>query len=145
MTGKLIYSSANPLLVENLRNVLELEGIACAVRHRDLAPLAGVLPDFETWPQLWVLDESRIADAERLIAEALDQGGAPMPDDWPGNLSDERDPVEPPPPVRPEPPAPFATEPSRLRLWIALGLIAWLLYFVARKLGYAGHAGGWPF
>jgi len=60
-----------------LREMLDTEGIESVVRNRALSVTAGEVPPIETWPSLWVIDDARAADAERLVA-------AVMRDDAPG-------------------------------------------------------------
>lgn len=58
---KRVYSSLNGLLVDNLYNVLEQEGIECEVRNRHGGSMVGEIPVSEAFTELWVGD----ADADR--------------------------------------------------------------------------------
>ena len=64
-----------------LREMLETEGIACVVKNRALSVTAGEVPPIETWPSLWVMDDARAGEAERLVAGIM-RGDAPG-DPWP--------------------------------------------------------------
>src|SRR5262245_50946094 len=55
----------DPLLVEQVRSVLENAGIDCQIAHRDLHTLVGPIP--ECWPEVRVVDDSQATAAERLI------------------------------------------------------------------------------
>ena len=55
-----------------IRDVLESYGIACETRREYLGGAAGELPPIETWPELWVFDESRVEQARQLVQEALE-------------------------------------------------------------------------
>ncbi len=55
-----------------IRDVLESYGIACETRREYLGGAAGELPPIETWPELWVFDESRAEQARQLVQEALE-------------------------------------------------------------------------
>ncbi|MEO8604498.1 MAG: DUF2007 domain-containing protein [bacterium] len=66
-----IYSAQNSMMVDQMRDVLARQGIDSVVRNRDLAGLTGALPPGECWTELWVVDESCAAEAERLITAAL--------------------------------------------------------------------------
>lgn len=57
--------------VDILREMLEAEGIACVVKNRELSITAGEVPPIETWPSLWVVDDERAAEAERLVASVM--------------------------------------------------------------------------
>lgn len=57
--------------VDLLREMLEAEGIACVVRNRELSITAGEVPPIETWPSLWVVDDARAVEAERLVAAVM--------------------------------------------------------------------------
>ena len=71
---KLVYTAPNSLMVDHLKLVLDSAGIDSVVEHRFLSSAAGVIPAQETWPELWVLDESDEPRAQALIAEAAANG-----------------------------------------------------------------------
>jgi len=74
---KLLYSDANAMMVNHLRNLIESDGIACRMKNEFLYSAAGELPPTETWPELWV-DEEDFARAKAIIDEALsDKTGLP--------------------------------------------------------------------
>ena len=58
-------------MIAHLRNVLALYGIDCVTRKLDLATGAGELPPVECWPELWVMDDERAAEAEALLKKIL--------------------------------------------------------------------------
>jgi hypothetical protein len=58
-------------MVGHLRNVLALHGIECVMRKLDLASAAGELPTLECWPELWIVDEKRFAEASAILKKAL--------------------------------------------------------------------------
>jgi len=64
---KTVYSSANFLIVEHYKNVLETEGIPCIVKNRFLASAAGELPPTETWPVLCVIEDAHLPRAQEII------------------------------------------------------------------------------
>ena len=70
---KRVYSHDSPLLVQHMRNLLELEGIRCFTRNMNLVGGAGELPPTAVWPELWVehaIDHDR---AEEIIRSAQTQ------------------------------------------------------------------------
>ncbi|MGH7773423.1 MAG: DUF2007 domain-containing protein [Candidatus Binatia bacterium] len=68
---KKVYSAQDPLMIGHLRNVLETYGIECVIRNMDLAGLIGELPPIECWPELWVIDDARYAEAQAVLKETL--------------------------------------------------------------------------
>jgi len=66
---KLIYSSQNSLVVDNLRNVLEQEEIECIVKNRQLTTALGEVPPIEAWLELWIYDDADAERAEKLVAD----------------------------------------------------------------------------
>jgi hypothetical protein len=75
-----VHSAPHPFELENLRHVLDIEGIASEVRTPFLGAARGDIPATECWSELWVFDD---ADAERALAviraagEPSDPGAAP--------------------------------------------------------------------
>ncbi len=58
-------------MIAHLRNVLALYGIDCVTRKLDLATGAGELPPVECWPELWIMDDERVAEAEAILKKML--------------------------------------------------------------------------
>jgi hypothetical protein len=71
---KKLYSSQDPLMIGHLKNVLETSGIACIVKNTYLSSAAGEIPPIECWPELWVVQDARYAEAR----EVLDRAFAPL-------------------------------------------------------------------
>jgi len=67
---KRVYSSLNGLLVDNLYNALEQEGIHCEVRNRHGSSMVGAIPVSEAFTELWIADEQAEL-AQRRIDEEL--------------------------------------------------------------------------
>jgi hypothetical protein len=68
---KRVYCAKDPLMVGHLRNVLALYGIECVTRKLDLNTGAGELPPVECWPELWILDDERFAQAQAVLTKTL--------------------------------------------------------------------------
>jgi hypothetical protein len=66
-----IWSAMTSVPIDILREMLEAEGIACIVRNRELSITAGEVPPIETWPSLWVVDDARADEAERIVASVM--------------------------------------------------------------------------
>lgn len=67
---KLVYTNYNAMLVANIRNLLENEGIECEAKNLMLAGGAGDIPLIEIWPELWV-DEVDFPRASVIVENAL--------------------------------------------------------------------------
>jgi hypothetical protein len=68
---KKVYSAKDPLMVGHLRNVLVLHGIECVTRKLDLTTAAGELPPVECWPELWIIDDERLSEAQVILKKTL--------------------------------------------------------------------------
>jgi hypothetical protein len=68
---KRVYSGKDPLMIGHLKNVLETFGIECVTRKFDLASAAGELPLIECWPELWVVEDAKRAEAEAILRKTL--------------------------------------------------------------------------
>ena len=68
---KRIYSAKDPLMIGHLKNVLATFGIKCVARNIDLISAAGELPPIECWPELWVVDDGKVAKAKGILKRTL--------------------------------------------------------------------------
>ena len=64
---KKVFSNQDLLLIGHLKNILEMFGIECMIKNLYLASAAGELPPIECWPELWVVDDSRYAEAQVVL------------------------------------------------------------------------------
>ena len=74
-----VHSAPHPLVLENLRNVLQVEGIESEVKTPFLGAARGDIPATECWSELWVLDDREADRAMGVIRSALEpyeQGGS---------------------------------------------------------------------
>ncbi len=69
---KKLYSAQNISLPAYLKAALEEQGIACIIRNEYLSGGAGELPPTDCWPELWVVDEERYAEARKLVTTLLE-------------------------------------------------------------------------
>ncbi len=76
---KKVFSHENRMIVYNLRNLLVDAGIATQVRNEFAGGGVGDLAPFETWPELWIEDDARLAEAEAILEQVLRAGEG---DDW---------------------------------------------------------------
>jgi hypothetical protein len=68
---KKVYSAKDPLMVGHLKNVLSTFGIQCVSRNLDLSSAAGELPPIDCWPELWVVDDAKLAKAKSILKKTL--------------------------------------------------------------------------
>ena len=68
---KKVYSAKDPLMIGHLKNVLATFGIGCVTKNLELSSAAGELPPIECWPELWVVDDQRQAEAETILKKTL--------------------------------------------------------------------------
>ena len=74
-----VHSAPHPFELENLRHILQIEGIASEVRTPFLGAARGDIPATECWSELWVLDDADVDRASALIQAVrrqADGGGA---------------------------------------------------------------------
>jgi hypothetical protein len=68
---KLIYTSADLVLVSELKDMLESAGMACFINNEISSTLAGGIPQGEAMPELWIEDDSREAEALQIKKDWL--------------------------------------------------------------------------
>ncbi len=57
-------------MVYVMKNVLETHDIECVVQGEYRRSAVGEIPPLEAWIELWVLDETRVREAQRIIEAA---------------------------------------------------------------------------
>ncbi len=75
---KKVYTNENRLLVGNARGLLEAQGIEVSLRNEYVSGVTGEVPVFETWPELWVVNDRDYERACQIINGAFnDAPGEP--------------------------------------------------------------------
>lgn len=72
---KLIYSNENQFLVNNAKNILENNNIEVTLKNEFSSGAAGVLAPFDTWVELWVINDEDQQKASICLENALKQQG----------------------------------------------------------------------
>jgi hypothetical protein len=67
---KKLTSAETIVTITHYQNLLAAEGIKTEVRNQHLGGVMGEVPVFETWPQLWVVNELDFDRATQLIEAA---------------------------------------------------------------------------
>lgn len=68
---KIVYTAKDPLMIGHLKNVLETFRIECVVKNTYLSSASGEIPPIECWPELWVVDDTKRAEAEAILKKTL--------------------------------------------------------------------------
>lgn len=76
---KKVFTHENRMILFNLRNLLRAEGIETVVVNEYAAGGIGDLPAFDTWPELWVEDETRFTQAQAIVRDVMHE---PSRQDW---------------------------------------------------------------
>lgn len=74
---KLIYTHENRFLVGNAHNILEQAGIRVVWKNEFASSVMGETSAFDTWPELWVIDDADYDRAVAIITHALSAPNAP--------------------------------------------------------------------
>ncbi|MFT5082477.1 MAG: hypothetical protein ACI9Y1_000502 [Lentisphaeria bacterium] len=69
---KLIFSHQNPMIVENIKNIVELDGVETILKNASLAGAAGELAPMDTWPEVWVVNDDHYQRAIALVNSVSD-------------------------------------------------------------------------
>ncbi len=64
---KLLYTSVNPMLVGNVRNLVENAGIEVRMKNEYAQGGIGDLSPLDAWPELWVVDDADYDRAMQII------------------------------------------------------------------------------
>ena len=67
---KKLTSAESLITINHYKNLLAAEGIETQIRNQHLGSIMGEVPFFETWPQLWVVNELDYDRALQLIESA---------------------------------------------------------------------------
>lgn len=70
---KKLTSAETIVTVTHYQNLLAAEGIKTEIRNQHLGGIMGEMPVFETWPQLWIVNDLDFDRATQLI-ESTDSG-----------------------------------------------------------------------
>ena len=65
-----VFSSISRVAVEQRKALLQSRGVACEVKNEYQVAMGHVPAD--CWPELWVVDDSRLDEARQLLADFSD-------------------------------------------------------------------------
>ena len=67
---KKLTSAESLITINHYKNLLAAEGIETQIRNQHLGSIMGEVPFFETWPQLWIVNDLDYDRALQLIDSA---------------------------------------------------------------------------
>jgi hypothetical protein len=76
---KKVFTHENRMIVYNMKNMLEAEGIETVIKNEYSGGGVGDLPAFDIWPELWIRKEAQLAQAESILQSVVSPVVA---DDW---------------------------------------------------------------
>ena len=68
---KKVFTHENRMIVYNMKNLLQGEGIDTLLKNEFSGGGVGDLPAFDIWPELWV-DEACLAQAQSVLQQAAE-------------------------------------------------------------------------
>lgn len=68
---KKVFTHENRMIVYNMKNLLQGEGIDTLLKNEFSGGAVGDLPAFDTWPELWV-DDTHLAQAQSVLRQAVE-------------------------------------------------------------------------
>ncbi|MFD2167042.1 DUF2007 domain-containing protein [Thalassotalea euphylliae] len=72
---ELVFSHENLMIVTNMKNILEQHRIEVLLKNEFASGGMGELPVFDTWAEIWVIDENQFSIAQHLVKEAQQRQG----------------------------------------------------------------------
>lgn len=67
---KLVYSNESHFLANNIKNLLEAESIESFIKNEFAQGALGEVSAFDSWPEVWVVDEAHYQRASEIVAAA---------------------------------------------------------------------------
>lgn len=65
---KLLYTNENRIMVMNVKNVLINNGYEVILNNEFASSASGGLAPFDTWPEVWLLKDSDLDGAKKVLA-----------------------------------------------------------------------------
>ena len=72
---RMVYTNENRLIVANAKNILEARGFEIFVKNEHASSIVGDISAFDSWVELWVVDDADYAAACSVLANALSKDG----------------------------------------------------------------------
>ncbi|WP_045860268.1 putative signal transducing protein [Teredinibacter purpureus] len=68
---KLVFTHENKIIVENAKALLQEQGIEAIIKNEFASSGLGELSAIDTWPEVWILNNSQLTAATTLIEGLL--------------------------------------------------------------------------
>jgi hypothetical protein len=65
----LIFTHENKIIVDNIRNILQMGGVETEIKNEYCAGAVGELSAIDTWPELWLVDPAQDVRAKNILAK----------------------------------------------------------------------------
>ena len=86
----MVYTNENHFIVNNIKNLIDAQGITTFIKNEFAQGAIGELSAFDSWPEIWVFDDS---DFDRAIEIVKSSQGDKKAADWIcNNCSEKNDP-----------------------------------------------------
>ena len=73
----MVYTNENAFIVGNARNILESQGFCVFVKNEHAASIIGEVSAFDSWAELWVIDDSDYEPARKLLENTFRNSNQP--------------------------------------------------------------------
>lgn len=68
---KMLYTNESHFLVRNVQNIIEAQGIYTFLKNEFAQGAVGEIPVFDSWPEVWVFNESDYGLALKIIETSV--------------------------------------------------------------------------
>lgn len=72
-----VFTHESPIIVGNAKNILEGAGFAVILRNEFASGASGETSPLQTWPEIWVLEDTQYDEAVDFLQKALSDKDAP--------------------------------------------------------------------
>jgi hypothetical protein len=76
---KKMFTHENRMIVYNMKNLLQGAGIETLMKNEFCGGAVGDLPAFDTWPEIWICDETQADQAQSILDSVSTPSDA---EDW---------------------------------------------------------------
>lgn len=74
---KKVFTHENHIIVGNAKNILDDAGVAVILRNEFASGAMGETSPLQTWPEIWVLEDTQYDEAVAILQDALSDKDAP--------------------------------------------------------------------
>jgi len=82
----MIYTNENHFIANNVKNLIEAQGIKTVIKNEFSQGAVGELSAFDSWPEIWFFDDSYFERADEI---ALSSQNSDSSVDWVCNICSE--------------------------------------------------------